>query len=297
MKYSVKEITSSSKVLTKDVFGEPLKHLAILDKGENKIGQFNIYAFKKAWQNHIITPPFIPDTRLEINTNATNAHQVTNFHFDVLEAISDYVKSLPSTLIELTLPPEFNNALPFIRNKFEAKIRYTYLLDLTLTEEELLSNMSSQRRKNIKDGLKSELTVKPINDPKILQEKALDTLETNHAKFNRSIVSNLSKLVATDRLFAFGVFDKDQLVALSSYLLINDEAIYLFGWNSKEAPSFSGTLALWSVIQHSNTHAKKFNFAGSQIPSIEKYFRGFGGKLTPMLQIRIDKRKITKFIT
>jgi hypothetical protein len=48
----------------------------------------------------------------------------------------------------------------------------------------------------------------------------------------------------------------------------------------------AGALALWHAIQHAKSlNLKRFDFEGSMIKPIEKYFRGFGGELAPYFRI------------
>ena len=44
-------------------------------------------------------------------------------------------------------------------------------------------------------------------------------------------------------------------------------------------------LLLWEAIQFSSDVTRKFNFEGSMIKSIEKFFRAFGGRQVPYLEI------------
>lgn len=309
MKYSIQEISdkdglrsiSTSSVpfdTLKSVYGNELKYFQLLDKGGNPVAQFAVYSFNKLWQKHIITPPFLTDIQLNSNCSANNESQVTNFHRDVLSTIATYFNERQHTYLELVLPNSVKDALPFIWNNYKVGVRHTYLLELQKTEEELLKNMSSQRRKNIRDAEKLNLEVKLINDGNMIREKALETLSSKNAKFNEDIVSNFCNLAGSDQLLSLGVFEDNELIALSTCLATPEEVTYLFGWNNgSSGRSFIGTYALWNCILECKKTSKKFNFAGSQIPSIEKYFRGFGGQITPLISVISDKRKLTKQFT
>ncbi|MCB9189685.1 MAG: hypothetical protein H6599_10450 [Flavobacteriales bacterium] len=298
MKYKIVEI-SRSELLTKgyseharlhDIYGENLRIYTILDKNNGTIGSFILYIFNKLWEKHIITPPFLTDIQLRINCKAQNPSQVNSFYKDILESIALFLREQQATVVDIVLPPYVLNGLPFVWAKFDLGIRYTYLLDLSFSEMELLNRMSSQRRKNIKDGEKSEVVVDKIDDTEIIKKLALETLSSKNAKYSEDLVNRIVSQSSSERLFTYLVHDNTDKLAMATCLSVEDEVYYLFGWvNSNAENSNAGTLALWNCIKHSQSVAKRFNFAGSKIPSVERYFRGFGGELTPCLSISRKK--------
>jgi hypothetical protein len=56
------------------------------------------------------------------------------------------------------------------------------------------------------------------------------------------------------------------------------------------------SLLLWEAINKSAKKAKAFNFEGSMIEPIERYFRAFGGKLTPYFEIKKTSSKFLKLL-
>ncbi len=306
MKFLVKEIAhaeelshqpdlQSTFLLFKNIYGAELKFFILTDKGNNPVGHFCIYAFNKLWQKHQITPPFLTDIQLTTQCKAENSAQVTTFYRDIVTAIVQFLKTQPHTYLELVFPESYKDLLPFVWNEYKVGVKYSYFIDLGLSEEELLQNMSTQRRKNIRDAEKLNLEIKRVSDPTIIYDKAIETLSSKNAKFNPDLVKSLSNLAGTAHLISTGLFENGKLVALSTCLRTTSECTYLFGWNSTEkGKSFYGTYALWNCILACKESSVSFNFAGSQIPSVEKYFRGFGGQLTPLLSVVSDKRKLTK---
>ena len=64
-------------------------------------------------------------------------------------------------------------------------------------------------------------------------------------------------------------------------------AYYLLGgYQAEERHHGAGALAVFEAIQHCREIGlKTFDFEGSVIPAIEKYFRGFGGQLKPYFSV------------
>ena len=73
-----------------------------------------------------------------------------------------------------------------------------------------------------------------------------------------------------------GAFDNHSLVAAIFLLTDAKSVYYLSGVNDRNA-KYSMNLLLYRAICESINQKKSFDFEGSMIPSIEQFFRGFGG--------------------
>ena len=63
-------------------------------------------------------------------------------------------------------------------------------------------------------------------------------------------------------------------------------AYYLAGGGDPDLrDSGAMTLLLWDSIQHASGFAEVFDFEGSMIPEIERFFRGFGGDLISCMKV------------
>ena len=63
-------------------------------------------------------------------------------------------------------------------------------------------------------------------------------------------------------------------------------AYYLMGGGDPELRSSGATsLAMWQAIQFAATVSRIFDFEGSMIEPIERFFRGFGAVQTPYLSL------------
>ncbi|HOK80319.1 MAG TPA: GNAT family N-acetyltransferase, partial [bacterium] len=82
--------------------------------------------------------------------------------------------------------------------------------------------------------------------------------------------------------------------AISAMLCIhnNSYAHYLLGgYDESSKHRGAGVLSMWEgIIYAKSLGLKYFDFEGSMVPEIEKYFRGFGGVLTPYF--RVNKAKL-----
>jgi hypothetical protein len=269
------------------VYDDSLKVIGIFNKANELIGSFNLYYGSKLGQQYIITPPYSTDIGLWYLDPSKTNFQKHKLLKNILGAIANYLRNQKVMFIDIVLPEQIKDIQPFLWNNFEGTVKYTYLLDLSLSENELLQNMSPERRKNVKDGEKN-VSVFTCDDFQMAYEKILDSLIENKASFNKQIVSNIvMNFPKADNSICIGTKVKDQLSSIHFITRDNINANYIFGWSDKKISSTAGTFALWNCILTAKKQGvKTFNFAGSAIPSIEKYFRGFGGELTPTFNLK-----------
>ncbi len=294
--YNLKEIKLSdikvgntlyTSELWLNVYGDSLKIIGIFNKAKELIGSFNLYYGSKLGQQYIITPPYSTDIGLWYEDNSKTNFQKHKLLKNILHNIAEYLRSQKVIFIDIVLPYHITDIQPFLWNNFDGNIKYTYLLDLNLTAQQLLENMSPERRKNIKDGEK-KITSFICDDFQLAKTKFIESLSENKAHFNSSIVESIvTKFPNKDNHICIGTKVNDQLSSIHFITKDKNTANYIFGWSDKKISSSAGTYGLWKCILSAKMQGvKNFNFAGSAIPAIEKYFRGFGGVLTPEFNIK-----------
>ena len=81
------------------------------------------------------------------------------------------------------------------------------------------------------------------------------------------------------------------------YVWDKTTAYYLHGGTYNDyKTSGSMSLLLWEAIKRSSKIVKQFNFEGSMVESIERYFRAFGGKQAPYFEIKKTDSKLLKLL-
>jgi hypothetical protein len=148
--------------------------------------------------------------------------------------------------------------------------------------------MSNERRKNINRGRADGLAVREISEYRILRPLLLETFSRQGKAINEALLDSiLFKFAHGGNSFAFGACEGDRLVACSFCVHDANAAYYLLGGHSaKDGHNGAGTMAMWESILHAKRMGLSgFDFEGSMIPGIERYFRGFGGRLAPYYRI------------
>ena len=185
--------------------------------------------------------------------------------------------------------PRITNWLPFYWAGFAATVRYTYRLD-DLTDPDAVwagfqENVRRQIRKaekqvEVRDDLELDAFL-PLNDV-TFQRRGLD------APYSPGLVRSLDDACASRnaRKIFFAV-DRGQRVHAAIYVVWDGRsAYYLMGGRSRELATTGATsLLMWKAIQFAAGVTQAFDFEGSMIESIERFFRAFGARQTPYLTV------------
>lgn len=268
-----------------------IKRCAILNKNNELIGCFVYYTFKKAIYRFVITPPFTPDISLFFVNPSSSVVGKNSFVKDILNAIADYFDSLGADHISLNLPVEIIDTQPFIWKNYNSRNRYSYLIDLSDSEEKLWETLSSEKRKSVNKAQKDQLKVTPSHDYKRVYPLILKSLERNEVAKNTFILKKIMLTFAGPaNSFAFIAEDEKTDVAATFCVVSGNRALYLFGGMDDKSHHGAGVSCMWqSILKAKELGLKQFDFEGSMNPSIERYFREFGGMLTPYFCIEKTK--------
>lgn len=184
----------------------------------------------------------------------------------------------------------FSNSLAFVWKNFTCTNRFTYLLDLTITEQELWANFRENNRRQIKKAEKS-LTIEESSDASLLKDLVYQSVENNVSMeyFQRTIIYG-----ATHQKGKMWIARQDSHVHAAVYCVWDETtAYYLLGGNALQFKNSGAmSLLLWHAIRFTKQLDKQyFNFEGSSIAAVEKYLRGFGGELISFQRLESKNSK------
>jgi len=275
------------------IFADKVRIYGIYDKNGGIIGGFSIYTERRFGFKISRNPPFTPMIGPFLEIKAKNPVAIMDFWKEVLSLLANFLDKLPCSVISVSLSKEIVDTQPFAWKKFKVIPGYTYMLDLNSSIDDIRSAMSAERRNDISKALRDGLVVRQINDFEIVKSLVFKTLSRqgltiNEVYLNRVIFEFANK----DNSFAFAAFKENIPIAVSFCVCDSRCAYYLLGgYDNKNKHHGAGALAVWEAIKYAQSLGLKyFDFEGSMVPQIERYFRGFGGQLTPYY--RINKAKL-----
>jgi CelD/BcsL family acetyltransferase involved in cellulose biosynthesis len=192
------------------------------------------------------------------------------------------------------------NWLPFYWRGFEQTTRYTYWLQGLGNKAVLWKGMQQNVRSDIRKARERfQLTVRPARD--LDEFMALNRMtfgrQGRSLPYSRELVARIDEaaaaLGARDCLVAV---DPEDNCHAGAYIVRQGEtAYYLMGGGDPALRNSGATsLVLWEAIRNQPGSVGTFDFEGSMIEPIERFFRAFGAKQTPYFHISKTPSRIIK---
>ncbi|MGB9707243.1 MAG: lipid II:glycine glycyltransferase FemX, partial [Microgenomates group bacterium] len=151
--------------------------------------------------------------------------------------------------------------------------KWTQILDLTKSEDELLRNMHYKTRYNIRLAQKKRVRVKEMSNDesfKIFSRLYFETCKRQHyfghnLRYHQIVWQNLKEKISRILI----AFYKNEPLAAYQIWIYNDIAYYVYGGSSEKYRNLMGAnLLMWEAIKMAkNKGAKKFDMWGSLPPN------------------------------
>lgn len=266
------------------IYGENISIYGIFDNAEKLIGGFYFFIQKKFGITFCKTPPFSPSIGLFYINKSSNTSNKLTFDKKIISAFVDFLDAQNYQLKVLAMPHHCEDMQPFYWKKYKVIPNYTYLINLEETAESISNAMSPERRNDIKKAEKDNIEIRKTENMIVVKELVIKTFERQSSEISESFLNKILFDFATaENSFAFVAYSDNK--PISSAFCIHDTktAYYLLGgYDNSLKHNGAGPLALRQCLHYAKEIGlKEFDFEGSMIPAVEKYFRGFGGKLTP----------------
>ena len=185
--------------------------------------------------------------------------------------------------------PAILNALPFHWAGYRLELNYTYRLEGLRSEESLWDGLRGNVRGDIRKARKRVA---------VRDDLGLDVFHAVWAKtFARQGMRAPATLADLERIDAacaardaramlFGVDEADRVHAVAYAVWDREAAYYLLGGGDPELRNSGATsLLVWELIMRARQVTDVFDFEGSMIEPLERFFRAFGGRQTPYLHV------------
>lgn len=183
--------------------------------------------------------------------------------------------------------------LPFYWEGFQQTTRYTYVLKGLQQKEIVWKNMRPNIQRNIQKAQnRYHISVKkgiPINEFLSVQAQ---TFKRQRIRQKQTSIHTLKTLIHACQERGqgdiWGGYDKQkQLHAAVFVVWQGNTAWYLAGGgNPTLRNSGAHSLIMWECIQYVSPFTDTFDFEGSMLPGVERFFREFGAIQTPYFTIK-----------
>ena len=206
------------------------------------------------------------------------------------ELITELIEKLPQgTNISLDLDHRCDYLFPFVWKGCWVAVAYSYRLENLRDQEALWSGLADNIRREIRKAEKI-LTVEedhPIDDLLRMQSETFrrqGRSSGNSDELIRRLDKVLQEKEARKLLCAV---DKEGRIHAASYFVFDSKCCYFLigGGDPELRTSGASSLLMWEGIRFASTVSESFDFEGSMIEPVERFFRAFGGVPTPYWRI------------
>lgn len=189
--------------------------------------------------------------------------------------------------------PQITDWLPFYWAGYSQTTRYTYILNEISETERIWENMSQLIRRHIRKAEKEGLHVRTgVSGEELLRMQALSFarqgLKAKGGVVLRRLVEEVRRRGSGD---VWGAYDAAGRLHAAVFIVWQPASAYYLAGGSDPAFRASGahSLVLWEAIQAVARHAACFDFEGSMLPGVERFFRSFGALQVPYFAIKKGK--------
>jgi len=231
-----------------------------------------------------VNPPFTPYLGVIFKENDYKYTKKLSFEKRLSKLIAENIKDF-APYMEYSFHYNFVDAQPFIWTGFSVKPHYTYVLNLDEPLNSILGNMEKDTRNRVVKASKYNIEFFDASPNKMAELTFLTYARKNQKPpYSKQAYEKYLDIFSKNKTVkAIMAKDKNDLLAGGVIVYDGRRAYYLIGCvNPKSAYSGIGQLVIWNLVKYSKDMLglKEFDFEGSMNENIERFFRGFGGKLT-----------------
>jgi len=180
--------------------------------------------------------------------------------------------------------------LPFYWEGYQQTTRYTYLLNDLANPDKLWEEMSQHTRRNIvKAKEKHKITIrKGIQTDEFLSVfKKTFERQGLSPKHENILIKAIEECRKREQGDLWGGYDAQGNLHAAVFIVWQESSAYYLAGGGDPAFRESGahSLLLWEAVQFTADKSDRFDFEGSMIPGVERFFREFGATQTPYFMI------------
>ena len=269
-------------------YGQGFRSFRISDKGRT-IGSFCLYKGGRLGISYLITPPWAPHIGLEYDIHSEKKVGRHGESKSIHKCIAEFLSQASERVVDITLATDEQDSQPYTWTGLDVRPRHTYHLDLMQDTEVLFDALSPSRRKNIRKAEKDGLKVDSCKDVDVFMGLIDLTIQRQGLTLDRKILRGiLNSPELQDYRDMYVCSGSSGILAASLVVHDRQRAYYLIGGHVGDGGhEGAGTLCLWKAMLDAKDRGQRiFDLEGSMIPSVERYYRGFGGEMMTFFQVR-----------
>ncbi len=228
-------------------------------------------------------------------------HRALTLEKEIALSLINYVTTF-CDFIRIPLSPNQMDIQPFKQNGFNVDIEHTYVIELD-DMDRVWKELNQDRRRKIRKGYEEGLSCELSDNLDEFFPLLMHSLATHDKRLMLDRVGEIQSwytaISTKNRAKLLQIKDTSGRVCAGAILVWDHKRAYylLSGMNRDIASGNSMALLLWECIRFCNEEigVAEFDFDGSDVPSVEIFFRGFGGRLIPRFSVMWGRSFIWPF--
>lgn len=255
---------------------------AIVDQDDQVIGALNLCKMRLKGVEALAHPMLHPHCALFAPARSNKQVNRTSWNKRILETIATWLMKHPAPIVSVAFPVDWPDMQPVIWNKLRCSVKYTYRIPLA-TDESHESRYASSLKSDIRKAVELGVQVSNAAEADELYDCLAETAASKGFEVNADVVKRLLEEVGSGhgklRVARIG----GQVIGFTITVHDASSAYYLLGGLSR-ANKVRGALGLLLsdvIAEYAREGVAVFDFEGSMLQGVERFFRSFGGDLVP----------------
>jgi hypothetical protein len=267
-------------------FGWPFMVLGCYDDHDALIGGMPL-SYQRIAGLKTARPPYLtPYLGPVVFRTEGKYHRALTLEKDVALSLIDYVKATYD-FVRIPLPPNYADIQSFKQNSFKIDVENTYIIELGNLDR-VWKELDQDKRRKIRKGYGEGLSCQLSDDLDQFFPLLTHSLTAHCKSLSQNRVGEIRDwyevLSAENQAKHVQVKDSRGRVCAGAILVWDSKrAYYLLSGMDRDISSHNSmAFLLWECMRFCSEELglREFDFDGSEVPSVEVFFRGFGGRLT-----------------
>lgn len=269
------------------IVGDGYERLGVFNKDGQAVAAFNIQRSRRAGLKLLSHPAFNQHCSLWRRRNASNPAKAVSEAKKLHTLLADHLIEQDG-MVHLAFPPEETDLQPWAWRGFKVVAQWTYRIDLSQGLDDVRAGYEAEQRNGIKKSRSNGAEAVATTDV----DRVLACVRTTFARKGKGLDEDVASAMMRAFLkegsgFAYVTVEngKDSAAAFCAHDA--NIAYYLLGGVDKSrASGGAGAMAVDACIDRAHVSGlRTFDFEGSMLPEVERYFRTFGGTPTPYFTV------------
>ena len=196
----------------------------------------------------------------------------------------------PAALVRFPLALGNTDTQPFRWHGYHSSIIHTYRLAATMSPDDVWNGNETNQRGHIRKAEKDGVVVKTVDAmddllPLIRQTYAKQDLDTPQPEATYRRLWAAAQAMGRGAIYLALSSDGQPLAGQLVVWDIRSTYLILSGLDHRKGAAGAGSLAIWRAIQDALARGTAFDFEGSTLPGVERFYRSWGGQLCPVVTV------------